>query len=136
MRIQGFHQWECTYSHRCRRKEAQRNGYDLRIAVKVDGCDKFAQIAEPEYSSPTYNLGKMFRACTGWDYKQGEYYRCSEVIGNIEKGIEELRVCWAKYVKYGEVADIPYAVEVLESLRNCIYEQAEEIPLDCLYVAW
>ena len=49
--------------------------YDLRIAVKVDGCDKFAQIAEPEYSSPTYNLGKMFRACTGWDYKQGEYYR-------------------------------------------------------------
>lgn len=29
--------------------------YDLRIAVKVDGCDKFAQIAEPEYSSPTYN---------------------------------------------------------------------------------
>ena len=44
--------------------------YDLRIAVKVDGCDKFAGIAEPEYSSPTYNLGKMFRACTGWDYKQ------------------------------------------------------------------
>ena len=39
--------------------------YDLRIAVKVDGCDKFAQIAEPEYRSPTYNLGKMFRACTG-----------------------------------------------------------------------
>lgn len=62
--------------------------YDLRIAVKVDGCDKFAGIAEPEYSSPTYNLGKMFRACTGWDYKQGEYYRCSEVIGNIKKGIE------------------------------------------------
>ena len=110
--------------------------YDLRIAVKVDGCDKFAQIAEPEYSSPTYNLGKMFRACTGWDYKQGEYYRCSEVIGNIEKGIEELRVCWAKYVKYGEVADIPYAVEVLESLRNCIYGQEEEIPLECLYVKW
>lgn len=39
-------------------------------------------------------------------------------------------------MKYGEVADIPYAVEVLESLRNCIYEQAEEIPLECLYVKW
>lgn len=38
--------------------------------------------------------------------------------------------------KHRNVADIPYAVEVLESLRNCIYEQAEEIPLDCLYVAW
>ena len=24
MRIQGFHQWECTYSHHRRRKEAQR----------------------------------------------------------------------------------------------------------------
>ena len=35
--------------------------YDLRIAVKVDGCDKFAEIAEPEYSSPAYNLGKMYR---------------------------------------------------------------------------
>nr|DAM55799.1 MAG TPA: hypothetical protein [Caudoviricetes sp.] len=84
--------------------------YDLRIAVKVDGCDKFAEIAEPEYSSPTYNLGKMFRACTGWDYKQYE----------PENG-------------WGTVAS---AVAVLENLRDCIYEQAEEIPLDCLYVAW
>ena len=74
--------------------------YDLRIAVKVDGCDKFAQIAEPEYSSPTYNLGKMFRACTGWNYKQGEYYKCSDVIGNIEKGVKELRANKAQYKQY------------------------------------
>ena len=113
--------------------------YDLRIAVKVDGCDKFAQIAEPEYSRPTYNLGKMFRACTGWDYKQGEYYKCSDVIGNIEKGVKELRANKAQYKQYepengwGTVAS---AVVALENLRDCIYEQAEEIPLDCLYVTW
>lgn len=113
--------------------------YDLRIAVKVDGCDKFAQIAEPEYSNPTYNLGKMFRACTGWNYKQGGYYKCSDVIGNIEKGVKELRANKAQYKQYepengwGTVAS---AVVALENLRNCIYEQAEEIPLDCLYVAW
>ena len=81
--------------------------YDLRIAVKVDGCDKFAEIAEPEYSSPTYNLGKMFRACTGWDYKQGEYYKCSDVIGNIEKGNPFWRVLsWADILKPDVPEDI------------------------------
>lgn len=91
------------------------------------------------YSSPTYNLGKMFRACTGWGYKQGEYYKCSDVIGNIEKGVKELRTNKAQYKQYepengwGTVAS---AVVALESLRDCIYEQAEEIPLDCLYVKW
>lgn len=113
--------------------------YDLRIAVKVDGCDKFAQIAEPEYSSPTYNLGKMFRACTGWDFNQGEYYKCSDVIGNIENGVKELRTNRVQYKQYepengwGTIAS---AVVALENLRDCIYEQAEEIPLECLYVAW
>lgn len=120
-------------------EEVQGMSYDLRIAVKVDGCDKFAEIAEPEYSSPTYNLGKIFRACTGWDYKQGEYYKCSDVIGNIEKGVKELRANKAQYKQYepengwGTVAS---AVVALENLRDCIYAQAEEIPLECLYVAW
>lgn len=40
--------------------------YDLRVAVKVQGCDKYADIAEPEYANPTYNLGDMFRACMDW----------------------------------------------------------------------
>lgn len=65
--------------------------YDLRVAVKVEGCEKYAEIAEPRTcSSPTYNLGKMFRSCTEWDFVQGEYYKCSDVIGKIEHGIEEL----------------------------------------------
>lgn len=60
--------------------------YDLRIAVKVDGCDKFAEIAEPEHSSPTYNLGKMFRACTEWDYKQGGVLQVRRCDREYRKG--------------------------------------------------
>ena len=29
--------------------------YDIRICVKVDGIDKYAEIARPEYDSPTYD---------------------------------------------------------------------------------
>jgi hypothetical protein len=61
--------------------------YDLRVAVKVEGCDKYANIAEPEYGSPTYNLGAMFRACMGWFFIQGEYYRCDFVMPKVEHGI-------------------------------------------------
>lgn len=113
--------------------------YDLRIAVKVQGCDRFAIIATPEYDQPTYNLGEMFRACTGWDYDQGEYYNCAEVIGKIEQGIHELSVNRQKYKPmepsngWGSIASAKLA---LESLRDCIYEQAEDIPIECLWVAW
>lgn len=113
--------------------------YDLRIAVKVEGIDKFATIDEPEYYCPTYNLGDMFRACTGWDFEQGKYYKCSEVIENISRGIIELRKDRLKYRTlepdnhFGTVDD---AIRVLDSLLICIYENAEEIPMEFLYVAW
>lgn len=55
--------------------------YDLRIGVRVHNTDIIAVIDEPELSSPTYNLGKMFRACTGWDFKQGEWYNAAEGRG-------------------------------------------------------
>lgn len=127
----------CSYG---KRKEGKRvMSYDLRIAVKVRGCDRFAVIATPEYDQPTYNLGEMFRACTGWDYHQGEYYNCAEVIGKIEQGIHELSVNRQKYKPmepsngWGSIASAKLA---LESLRDCIYEQAEDIPIECLWVAW
>lgn len=113
--------------------------YDLRIAVKVDGIDLFAQIAEPEYSSPTYNLRDMFVACMDWDYTQGAYYPCSVVIGSIEHGINELRTKRSKYIKYNPSngwGDIDGAIRVLESLRECIYEQSEIIPIEHLWMAW
>lgn len=113
--------------------------YDLRVAVKVQGCDKYADIAEPEYANPTYNLGNMFRACMEWDYKQGEYYKCDEVLPKIIHGIRELRGNRGEYKKYSPAngwGTIGSAIEDLESLRTCIYEQAEEIPLNCLYMCW
>lgn len=113
--------------------------YDLRVAVKVEGCDKYADIAEPEYAHPTYNLSKMFRACMDWDYEQGKYYRCDEVLPKINHGIQELDVNRYKYTVYNPSngwGSIDSAIEDLESLRTCIYEQAEEIPLECLYMCW
>ena len=114
--------------------------YDIEICVKVDGTENtYACVARPKYPSPTYNLGKMFRVCTGWDYTQGEWYKCSEVIDNINHGIQELS-CNAKAYKQYEPDNgwgtISGAKQVLESLRDCIYEQAENIPINCLYVRW
>ena len=65
--------------------------YDIRIGVRVEGAPGcYAVIAEPEYSSPTYNIGDMFRACTGWNFEQGEWYKVSEVLPLIQHGISEL----------------------------------------------
>lgn len=113
--------------------------YDLRLAVKVEGCEKMVDIGEPDYANPTYNLGQMFRACTGWDYEQGEYYNCEEVIENIERGIRELRTrpsaykCLEPDNGWGTISS---AIDTLESLRDYIYERAEDIPIKYLWVAW
>ena len=113
--------------------------YDLRVLVKVDGTDLFAEIDRPEYDSPTYNLGKMFRECTGWDFEQSKEYRCSEVIDNIVRGINELAIHPDKYQKYESPngwGTLSGAKEALESLRDCIYENAENIPIEHLWVRW
>lgn len=114
--------------------------YDLEIGVKVAGAENlYTRIAEPEYAHPTYNLGKMFRACTKWDYNQSEWYKCSDVIGNIENGIRELYLNRKEYEQYEPEngwGTINSAIRDLESLRDCVYEQAEYIPIELLYVRW
>ncbi len=123
--------------------------YDISIRVKAEGCDKYPVIAYPEHDQPTYNLGKMFRACMDWDYSQSEigkdgkyhkcYYKCDFVIKKVERGIKELTENRKEYEKYNPEngwGDLDGALRVLKSLRECIYEQAEEIPLDCLYMSW
>lgn len=113
--------------------------YDISLHVKAEGCDAYPVIAEPEYASPTYNLGRMFRACMDWDYSQGQYYKCDFVIGRVENGIRELRLNRKKYEQYNPRNGwgcISSALTTLESLRTCIYEAAEEIPLNCLYMSW
>ena len=117
----------------------RRMSYDLAIAVKIDGTELFKDVEYPIYDSPTYNLGTMFRKATGWDFKQGKYYKCSEVIENIEQGIRELRMYPEKYKKYEAEngwGTIKSAIRDLESLRDCIYETAEDIPIKHLWVTW
>ena len=113
--------------------------YDLRIAVKIEGLDQFADIATPEYDSPTYNLRDMFVACMDWNYTQGEYYPCKDVLPRVEKGITELRTKPNQYNRYNSPngwGTREGAIKALESLRTCILEEAEYIPIEHLWMCW
>lgn len=113
--------------------------YDLEVLVKVYGDGGYARIAQPEYSSPTYNLGEMFRAAMGWDFKQGVEYKCIDIMDNINNGINELKCFPYNYTKYepeNKWGTVESAIRDLESLRDCIYEAAEHIPAEYLYVRW
>lgn len=121
--------------------------YDIRLGVKVaDAGGLFAVIAEPELSSPTYNLRNMFVACMGWDYAQSKWYNVADVLPNIRHGIAELQERPDKYRKYnasngwGTVKD---ALDALKSLYQCILDNSaeasrtwNEIPLDMMYMRW
>lgn len=121
--------------------------YDLRIGVKVEGAeDLYAVIDEPDNSSPTYNLGEMFRACTGWDFVQGNWYKVSEVLPLIEHGIHELRfnrLAYGKYAPENGFGSSSGALKVLESIVECIQNNTPDscwtwnhIPLDLMYISW
>lgn len=125
--------------------------YDLRIAVKVAGTPKnedlFVVIAEPEKHSPTYNLGPMFRACTGWDFKQGEFYRVDEVYPKIERGIYELTNNEDAYLTLNPPngwGSTKSALSALKSLKECIDEVEDPdswtmlntVPKSLMWVAW
>ena len=113
--------------------------YSVGIYVKVEGCDKYALIAEPFYSSPTYNLGKLFRACMDWDFNSSEYYRCDHVIEHLDRGIKELThnpYGYAGLIPGNNWRETPSALNALLSIRDCILEQAEDSTLDCMYMNW
>ena len=113
--------------------------YDLQICVKVEGADYYPPIAYPDYDHPTYNLRDMFVKCMDWEYVQGNIYKCSDIIGNVERGINELETKRAKYTKYNPPngwGNIDSALKALVSLKNCIYETAEYIPIEHLYMRW
>lgn len=113
--------------------------YDIRLCVKVEGLDHYVVIDRPEYDSPTYNLGEMFVTCMGWDYEQGIYYKCSDIIENIERGVNELQFHMGKYKKYNPEngwGDTFSALDCLRSVLECIRENEKEIPLEYLYFRW
>ena len=69
--------------------------YDIRIAVETvypnRYGEKFAIVCYPEYDSPTYNVGDIFRKVMDWDFEQGEWYPLKEVLEHIDHGIGKLR---------------------------------------------
>lgn len=120
--------------------------YDIRFGVRVDGMDGYiAVIDEPEYSSPTYNLRNMFVACMDWDYSQGKWYNCAEVMPKIERGVHELRFNSSKYKKYNAPngwGSVSSALTALESVLKKAQEITSgdwtwnEIPLEHLWIRW
>lgn len=117
--------------------------YDLEIAVRVAGGedDTYVTIKRPIYQSPTYNLGKMFRVAMGWDFRQGQYYNCEEVIPFIKHGITELMNHPEKYRQYepkNKWGTVEGAARALISLINCIEETSDDYQILCrlLYVRW
>lgn len=119
--------------------------YDIRIGVKVEGLDVIAVIDEPDHNSPTYNIGDLVRKCTGWDFKQGEWYRVSDVVPMLMHGLEELTLHSAKYRALGEdYSQTGYVREVLQSILECIAQNTgdsywtkwQQIPAEHLWIAW
>ena len=121
--------------------------YDIRIGVKIEGYDDYVVIAEPEYASPTYNLREMFVACMGWDYKQGEWYKVSDIYTKIERGIFELTYNERAYLKLNPEngwGDTQSALRALKSLKECIdnidnpysWFGWNTVPKEYLYMEW
>ena len=115
--------------------------YDIELGVRVEGArDIIVYVGEPELSSPTYNLGTMFRECTGWDFEQSRWYKVSEVLPLIKHGIIELETNEEKYKKYNAKngwGNTQNALESLVSLDRCIEDFVKDgIPAECLYVRW
>ena len=83
----------------------------------------------------------------GWDFKQGEYYRVSDVYQNIVRGIINLREHEEEFEKYNSPngwGTTVGALKALESLKQCIDEIEDPndwsgwntFPKTLLYVAW
>ena len=120
--------------------------YDICFGVKVEGMNGYiAVVDEPVYSNPTYNLRDMFVACMGWDYEQGVWYNCAEVLPKFERGVHELRFSSEKYKKYNAPngwGTVGSALKVLESVLKKAQEIVDgnwtwnKIPLEHLWIRW
>ena len=120
--------------------------YDLRLGVKVADLDNvFVEIASPEYDSPTYNISEMLHVCMAWNFKQGIWYPCKDVLPHIKRGIHQLIVNEEAYKRYNASngwGDTRSALGALQSLYKCIIENSKEgggltdVPADHLWMRW
>ena len=120
--------------------------YDIRFGAKVAGTkdDVFAVIGRPEYDSPTYNIRDIFMRCMDWDYKQSEWYKLTDIIPKVERGIHELQFNKKAYKKLepdNRWGGIESSLKCLQSIIQWISEDTlwgwnGEIPMDCIYMRW
>ena len=113
--------------------------YDMRVCVKVEGCDKYAVVGVPEHDDPTCNLRDMFVSCMNWNYRQGKHYEADFALKRIRLGISELSEHPERYEMFNPAngwGSIDSALVALRSAYVCIHECAEEYPLECLYFRW
>ena len=118
--------------------------YDIEFGVKVADADGLiAKIGEPEFSSPTYNIGTMLRKCMDWDFKQSKWYKVTDVLPNIERGLHEITFNEKAYRKYNASngwGDTNSAKECLRSIVDEIEHYTDgwnqEIPLEHLWIRW
>ena len=86
----------------------------------------------------------------GWDFRQGDLYKVSDVYDKIVHGIAELEAHEQEYEKYNSPngwGTTESALRALKSLKECIDGVAgeigywpragwNEIPKEYLYVVW
>ena len=122
--------------------------YDIRFGVETrhpnyEG-ERMVVVDRPEYDSPTYNLGKMFRACMGWEYEQGKWYPMAEVLPRIEHGIRELTEHREEYLRYNPPngwGNLDGALKCLRNWQNELtgptsWNAARNWPVEHLWWRW
>lgn len=122
--------------------------YDIRFAVKVAGHeDLYAVIGEPEFHSPTYNVADIFRACMGWNYQQGEWYKVTDILPYVRKGLDEITRYPQKYKHlepdngYGSVATVRKSLFSIIKWFESDFDGLRgswnaDIPLEDIYMRW
>lgn len=109
--------------------------YDIKLCAKIEGTDIYARVAEPEISKPSHNMRSLFVTSMEWNYKQGDIYKCKDVVKYAENGIFNMLNNSNIRFTFG-TDNIVYAITVLSSLLDCIKETSKEIPIEHLYMRW
>lgn len=114
--------------------------YDIRWCVETvsannDG-ERFVVVHTPECDSPTYNYRKMFVACMGWDYRQGEYYPMAGVLPKLRHGLARLTEHPELYRQYEPENGWGTLDGAVRCLTNWIDELTDEDNWDCVQHTW